>query len=114
MNVAHDVVEAMGYLHKEGKYRNVCCPDIILLNLNLPRKNGREVLEEIKNDDNLKCIPVIILTTSKDEADVLKSSNLHANSYVIKPVNLDSFMNLVNSIKEFWLTCAKLPADKEA
>jgi len=111
MNVTVDGVEAMDYLHREGEYRTALRPDIILLDLNLPRKNGREVLDEIKNDDNLKSIPVIVLTTSKDEADVLKSYKLHANSFITKPVDLGSFMDVVNSFKAFWLLNAKLPKE---
>ena len=104
-----DGVEALEFLRKQGKYKGTPRPDIILLDLNLPKKDGREVLQEIKNDDALKRIPVVILTTSKAEEDVLKTYNLHANCYVTKPVDLDQFMTVVQSIEDFWLTIVKLP-----
>lgn len=113
LNVVSDGVEAMSYLHKEGKYRTAIHPDLILLDLNLPKKNGREVLEEIKTKKNLKCIPVVILTTSKDEEDILKSYNLYANSYITKPVDFEQFIKVVKSFNEFWLTIAKLPPKKD-
>jgi CheY-like chemotaxis protein len=84
-------------------------PDLILLDLNLPKKDGREVLEEIKNDDDLKTIPVVVLTVSKSEEDILKSYNLHANCYITKPVDLNQFMKVIRSVQEFWLTIVKLP-----
>ena len=104
-----DGVEALEFLRKQGKYKNTPRPDIILLDLNLPKKDGREVLQEIKNDDKLKRIPVVILTTSKAEEDVLKTYNLHANCYVTKPVDLDKFIVVVKSIDAFWLTVVTLP-----
>ena len=104
-----DGVEALEFLRKKGKYSSTPRPDIILLDLNLPKKDGREVLQEIKNDDALKRIPVVILTTSKAEEDVLKSYDLHANCYVTKPVDLDKFITVVQSIDRFWLTIATLP-----
>jgi CheY-like chemotaxis protein len=104
-----DGVEAMQFLRREGKYADVPRPDIILLDLNLPKKDGREVLQDIKNDDKLKRIPVVVLTTSKAEEDVLRSYNLHANCYVTKPVDLEKFIVVVKSIDVFWLTVVTLP-----
>jgi CheY-like chemotaxis protein len=104
-----DGVEAMEFLHQEGQYAQVPRPDLILLDLNLPRMDGREVLAIIKNDANLKRIPVVILTTSSSEADVFKSYNLHANCYITKPIDLNQFIKVVKSIKDFWLTIVKLP-----
>jgi len=104
-----DGVEALEFLRKQGKYKGAPRPDIILLDLNLPKKDGREVLQEIKNDDKLKRIPVVILTTSKAEEDVLKTYNLHANCYVTKPVDLEKFIVVVKSIDAFWLTVVTLP-----
>jgi len=106
---AKDGVEALEFLHRKGKYAEAPRPDIILLDLNLPKKDGREVLQDIKNDDKLKRIPVVILTTSKAEEDVLKSYNLHANCYVTKPVDLEQFMQVVRGIEDFWLSIVKLP-----
>jgi len=111
INVVEDGVEAMRYLRREGKYREVGRPDIIMLDLNLPKKDGREVLEEIKFDENLKRIPVMVLTTSSDEQDILRSYNLHANCYITKPVELEKFIHLVKSIESFWLTLVKLPEE---
>ena len=110
--VAEDGVEAMNFLYKTGKYSKMPRPDLIILDLNLPKKDGREVLSEIKNDDNLKRIPVVILTISKAEEDILKTYNLHANCYVTKPLDLDQFMKVVRSIEDFWLTIVKLPNGK--
>jgi CheY-like chemotaxis protein len=104
-----DGVEAMDFLRQEGNYADAERPDLILLDLNLPKKDGREVLAEIKSDDDLKRIPVVILTVSKAEEDILKSYNLHANCYITKPIDLDQFMKVVKSIEEFWLTIVKLP-----
>jgi len=104
-----DGVEAMEFLRREGKYSDVPRPDIILLDLNLPKKDGREVLQDIKNDDALKRIPVVVLTTSKAEEDVLRTYNLHANCYVTKPVDLEKFIVVVKSIDVFWLTVVTLP-----
>jgi chemotaxis family two-component system response regulator Rcp1 len=106
---AKDGVEAMQFLRGEGKHAGSVRPDIVLLDLNLPKKDGREVLQEIKNDDALKRIPVVILTTSKAEEDVLKTYNLHANCYVTKPVDLEKFIVVVKSIDRFWLTVVTLP-----
>jgi two-component system, chemotaxis family, response regulator Rcp1 len=104
-----DGVEAMQFLRREGKYGSAPRPEIILLDLNLPRKDGREVLQEIKADDELRRIPVVILTTSKAEEDVLRTYNLHANCYVTKPVDLEKFIVVVKSIDDFWLTVVTLP-----
>ncbi len=109
LNVVEDGVEAMAYLRKEGKYVDAVVPDIILLDLNLPKMDGREVLAAIKDDKNIKRIPVVVLTTSKDDEDVLKVYDLHANCYITKPVDLDQFLNVVKSIKDFWFTVVKLP-----
>lgn len=109
IHVATDGVEAMAFLHHEGKYKNVPGPDLILLDLNMPRKNGLEVLSEIKEDADLKKIPVVILTVSKNEEDILRSYDLHANCYITKPVDLDQFLKVVKSIQDFWLTIVKLP-----
>jgi chemotaxis family two-component system response regulator Rcp1 len=106
---AQDGIEAMDYLRNEGKYKTATRPDLILLDLNMPRKDGREVLEDIKSDENLKSIPVIIMTISKAEEDILRSYNLHANAYIVKPIELNQFMNTVRSIEDFWLTVVKLP-----
>lgn len=109
LSVVGDGVEAMAFLRREGKYAGVPKPDLILLDLNMPKKDGREVLAEIKEDPNLRHIPVIVLTTSKAEQDILKSYDLHANCYITKPVNLDQFYAVVKSVKDFWLSIVKLP-----
>ena len=106
---AKDGVEALEFLRRQGRYSGVPRPDIILLDLNLPKKDGREVLQEIKNDAELKRIPVVVLTTSKADEDVLRSYNLHANCYVTKPVDLEKFIVVVKSIDRFWLTVVTLP-----
>ena len=109
LNVVRDGVEAMTYLYQEAKYANAPRPDLILLDLNLPRKGGREVLQDIKHDDRLKHIPIVVLTTSDSEEDILKSYNLGANCYVNKPLGLKEFSQIVSSIEEFWFTIVKLP-----
>lgn len=109
---AKDGVEALEFLRQEGKFAGAPRPDIILLDLNLPRKDGREVLSVIKNDERLRNIPVVVLTTSKAEEDVLKSYALHANCYVTKPVDLEKFIVVVQSIDKFWLTVVTLPPAK--
>jgi chemotaxis family two-component system response regulator Rcp1 len=109
LHVASNGAEAMSFLKLEGQYSNVRRPDLILLDLNLPSKNGQEVLEEIKQSPTLKTIPVVILTTSSSEADVLRSYQLHANCYITKPVGLDGFLEVVRSIDNFWLSVVKLP-----
>jgi CheY-like chemotaxis protein len=106
-----DGVEAMAFLRREGVHAGAPHPDLVLLDLNLPRKDGRQVLGEIKQDPDLKRIPVVILTISKDEEDVLRTYNLHANCYITKPVDLHQFLKVVRSIEDFWLTIVKLPPD---
>ena len=107
VNIVEDGVQAMAYLHQEGSYVQAKRPDIILLDLNLPRKDGREVLHEIKSDPNLKRIPVVVLTTSDADEDILKSYDLGANSFVTKPVGLEQFAIIVKSIENFWFTVVK-------
>jgi CheY-like chemotaxis protein len=104
-----DGVEAIKYLNNEDCYKDSVLPDLILLDLNLPRKDGREVLEEIKNDDLLKNIPVIVLSTSKNESDILKCYELKVNCYISKPVELESFIEIIKSIEKYWLHTVKLP-----
>jgi chemotaxis family two-component system response regulator Rcp1 len=113
LSIVEDGLEAMNFLFKKGKYSNSPRPDLIILDLNLPKKDGREVLAEIKNNDNLKRIPVVILTISKAEEDILKSYNLHANCFITKPIDLDQFIKVVQSIEDFWLTIVKLPNGKD-
>lgn len=109
LHVVTDGEEAMAFLRKQGKYGDAPRPDIILLDLNLPKKDGREVLAEIKSDPGLKTIPVVVITSSEAEQDVIRSYNLNANCYVTKPVNFDQFVKVVQSINDFWLTIVKLP-----
>lgn len=109
MNSVVDGVEALEYLNKRGKYSEATRPDLIILDLNLPKKDGREVLEEIKMDVNLKTIPVVILTTSKREEDILKTYQLHANCFITKPMDINQFIKVVQSIQDFWFTIVKLP-----
>ena len=109
LHVVDDGEKALAFLRRQPPYADVPRPDLILLHLNLPRKDGREVLAEIKVDDCLKRIPVVILTTSRAEEDVLKSYNLHANCYITKPMNLDQFLHVVKSIQDFWLSIVVLP-----
>jgi chemotaxis family two-component system response regulator Rcp1 len=109
LHVASDGAEAMAFLRREGKHENAPRPDLILLDLNLPKKDGREVLEEIKESPSLKSIPVVVLTTSASEEDILRSYLLHANCYITKPVDLDGFLKVVKSIDNFWLSIVKLP-----
>lgn len=111
LSVVQDGVEALAFLKREGKYASAERPDIIFLDLNLPRKNGREVLAEIKADNILKRIPVVILTTSAAEQDILKTYELHANCYVTKPVDLEKFIEVVKSIEDFWFTIVRLPPE---
>jgi chemotaxis family two-component system response regulator Rcp1 len=111
LNIVKDGVEAMAYLRKEGVYADAQRPDLILLDLNLPRKDGREVLAEVKADDGLKCIPVVVLTTSKAQEDVLRAYGLHANCYITKPVDFEQFANVVRAIDQFWFTVVTLPAE---
>jgi len=109
LHVAEDGVEALAFLRKQGRHAGAARPDLILLDLNLPRKDGREVLAEIKQDPNLKHIPVVILTTSKAEQDILRTYDLHANCYIAKPLDMDQFIRVVKSIEEFWLETVTLP-----
>jgi two-component system response regulator len=109
MSVVGDGVEAMAFLRREGKYVHATRPDLILLDLNLPKKDGREVLAEVKADEQLRRIPVVVLTTSSAEQDILKTYDLHANCYITKPLNLDQFSAVVKAIEEFWFTIVKLP-----
>ena len=109
LHVVSDGVEAMDYLHRRGPYAGAVRPDLVLLDLNLPRKDGREVLAEIKADAGLKRIPVVVLTTSKAEEDILRAYGLHANCYVAKPVDFDRFAEVVKAIESFWFTIVSLP-----
>ena len=111
MSVVGDGVEALAYLRKQGRYARATHPGLILLDLNLPKKNGFEVLQEIKADDTLKRIPVVILTTSQSEQDIVKSYDLNANAYIAKPVDLNQFLLVVKAIEGFWLEIVSLPAD---
>ncbi|TET85658.1 MAG: response regulator [Anaerolineales bacterium] len=111
IHVVEDGVAAMAYLHRDGEYADVPCPDLIMLDLNLPMKDGREVLVEIKEDTELRRIPVVILTTSGAEDDILRTYNHHANCYITKPIDLQQFINVVRAIENFWLTIVKLPPD---
>ena len=109
LNVVRDGISALDYLQQKGAYTKATRPDLILLDLNLPKMDGREVLAKIKSDPRLKRIPVVILTTSKNEEDILKTYNLHANCYITKPVDLEQFFEVVRSIEDFWLTIVRLP-----
>jgi CheY-like chemotaxis protein len=111
LNIAVDGVEALQFLRREGKFADAPAQDLILLDLNLPRKDGREVLAEIKADPELRKIPIVVLTTSSAEADILSAYDLHANCYITKPVDLDQFVKVVRSIEDFWLTIVKLPRE---
>jgi len=112
LHVAFDGVEAMAFLRHEETYAHVPRPDMILLDLNLPKMDGREVLERIKKDDDLKTIPTVILTTSEAESDILRSYQLQANCYLTKPIALESFLSLVKSVNEFWMTKVRLPRQR--
>ncbi len=109
LHVVNDGEAAMAFLRREGKYTAAPRPGLVLLDLNLPRKNGREVLAEMKSDNNLKRIPVVILTTSSSEQDIFKSYNLHANCYITKPIEVTHFIKVVQAIEEFWFTIVELP-----
>jgi len=111
LSVVGDGVEALAFLRREGKFADSVRSDLILLDLNLPKRNGLEVLADIKADEDLRRTPVVILTTSQAEQDIVKSYNLYANCYVSKPVDLEQFMTVVKSIEDFWLTIVKLPSD---
>src|SRR5437667_12220855 len=112
LSVIQDGHEAMNYLRRMGKYESATRPDLILLDLNLPKKDGREVLEEIKGDESLRAIPVVVLTTSNRVEDVLRSYNKHANCYLVKPVEWEEFTKLVKSIEDFWISIVKLPNEE--
>ena len=114
LTVVGDGVEALSFLRKQGIYANALQPELILLDLNLPKKDGREVLAEIKADPNLRRIPVVVLTTSSSEEDILKIYDLHANCYITKPVDLEQFMGVVKSIEDFWVSVVKLPSNEAA
>lgn len=109
LEIVRDGVEAMAFLKREGRFQQAPRPDLILLDLNMARKDGREVLREIKTHPHLKRIPVVILTTSQAEEDILNTYDLHANCYITKPVGFDQFLKVVRSIEDFWLTVVKLP-----
>lgn len=109
LNVVPDGVEAMAFLRRQEQYTNAPRPDLILLDLNLPRMDGRQVLQEIKNDESLKRIPVVVLTTSSNETDIFITYNLHANCYISKPVDFTQFINVVKSIEHFWFSIVRLP-----
>jgi len=109
LEIVEDGIEALSFLKKEGIYKDKSRPDLIILDLNLPKKDGREVLAEIKSDNLLKQIPIVILTTSEAEEDIVKSYELHANCYITKPVNMDQFIKVVKSVGEFWFSIVMLP-----
>ena len=109
LSIVENGEDALAFLRREGKYENAPHPDLILLDLNIPKKDGREVLTEIKKDDLLKTIPVVVLTSSKAEEDILKMYNLHANCYITKPVDYEKFLNVIKGIENFWLSVVKLP-----
>ena len=112
LSIVEDGVQAMEFLHREGQYAEAPRPDLILLDLNLPRKDGREVLAEMKADPKLAAIPVVVLTTSQAEQDILRSYDLHANCYITKPVDFHQFLEVVEAIEGFWLSVVKLPTEK--
>lgn len=111
LHVVNDGVEAMAFLRQEGEYADESRPDLVLLDLNMPRKDGREVLRDIKEDENLRRIPVVVLTSSDAEEDIVQSYDLHANAYLTKPVDFDGFLDIVSSIEDFWLTVVKRPPE---
>jgi two-component system, chemotaxis family, response regulator Rcp1 len=113
LHIVNDGVEALDFLNKKGKYQKVPRPDLIILDLNLPKKDGREVLSEIKSDKELMHIPIVIMTISQAEEDILRSYNLHANCYVTKPIDLNQFIKVVKSIETFWFSIVKLPPKDE-
>ena len=109
LSIVEDGVQAMEFLRRQGRYSNAPRPDLIMLDLNLPRKDGREVLAELKADDNLRMIPVVVLTTSRAEEDIIRAYKLHANCYITKPVDFQQFLSVVRSIESFWLFVVTLP-----
>lgn len=112
LHIARDGVEALAFLRREGVHKDAVRPDLVLLDLNLPRKDGREVLAEIKADPKLKMLPVVVLTTSSAEDDIVNTYSLHANCYITKPVDLEQFVKVVKSIDDFWLTVVRLPSER--
>ena len=112
LHVVSDGVEALDFLRRRGRYADAVRPDLILLDLNLPKKSGHEVLAEIKDDPDLKRIPVVVLTVSKAEEDIMITYNLHGNCFITKPIDFDQFVNVVKAIEDFWLTIVKLPPDE--
>ncbi|MGA2724499.1 MAG: response regulator [Bryobacteraceae bacterium] len=112
LSIVEDGVQAMEFLHREGQYAQAPRPDLILLDLNLPRKDGREVLAEIRSDEKLTSIPVVVLTTSQAEQDVMRAYTLHANCYITKPVDFRQFLEVIEAIEGFWLSVVKLPTEK--
>lgn len=113
LEVVEDGLDALDYLHKRGKYKDVTRPDLVLLDLDLPNTSGREVLEKIKADHDLKSIPFVVLTISKSDEDILNSYNMQANAYINKPLDLDQFIKVIHSIEDFWVTIVKLPPSGE-
>jgi CheY-like chemotaxis protein len=111
LHVVTDGVEAMAYLRQEGEYADRPRPDLVLLDLNMPRKDGREVLQDIKSDDDLRRIPVVVMTSSEAEEDIVQSYDLHANAYVTKPIDFDGFLDVVGSLEDFWLSVVKMPPE---
>jgi len=111
LHVVTDGVEAMAYLRQEGEYVDRPRPDLVLLDLNMPRKDGREVLQEIKSEEGLRRIPVVVMTSSEAEEDIVQSYDLHANAYVTKPIDFDGFLDVVGSLEDFWLSVVKMPPE---
>ncbi|QLH78927.1 response regulator [Halosimplex rubrum] len=111
LHVVNDGVEALSFLRQEGEYADEPRPDLVLLDLNMPRKDGRDVLEEIKTEDRLKRIPIVVMTSSEAEEDIVQSYDLHANAYLTKPIDFDGFLDVIERIEEFWLTVVKMPPE---
>ena len=111
LHVVTDGVDAMAYLRQEGEYADRPRPDLVLLDLNMPRKDGREVLQDIKSDDDLRRIPVVVMTSSEAEEDIVQSYDLHANAYVTKPIDFNGFLDVVGSLEDFWLSVVKMPPE---
>jgi CheY-like chemotaxis protein len=111
LHVVTDGVDAMAYLRQEGEYADKPRPDLVLLDLNMPRKDGREVLQDIKSDEDLRRIPVVVMTSSEAEEDIVQSYDLHANAYVTKPIDFDGFLDVVGSLEDFWLSVVKMPPE---
>ena len=111
LHVVTDGVKAMSYLNQEGEYADRPRPDLVLLDLNMPRKDGREVLKEVKEDPDLRRIPVVVMTSSAAEEDIIRSYDLHANAYLTKPIDFDGFLDVVGTIEEFWLSVVKMPPE---